>query len=178
MKPPPVEYIPDETVNATDDRRLRRLLSPCFTKPEDYVFKEHRYFHESPAHRWVVRGPRRRIIANVVIHDKAVRVGRRRIRIGGVGDVCVHPDYRGRGYVRHMLAAVHAWLQAHDYPFAVLFGRPEVYRSSGYASVKNVYCAEPERGARPVWKQTPAMIIPLTDRPWPRGKVYLPGLKF
>ena len=57
------------------------------------------------------------------------------VAIGGVADVCVHPQYRGRGFVHQMLKVVHEWLSSHDFSFALLFGDPRVYASSGHVPV-------------------------------------------
>ena len=41
-----VEYLPDSSVDDALDEEIRGLLTTCFTKPKDVVFKEQRYFFE------------------------------------------------------------------------------------------------------------------------------------
>ncbi|MFH1718807.1 MAG: GNAT family N-acetyltransferase [Planctomycetota bacterium] len=183
-----VEYLPDSSVDAPLDAEIRTLLTRCFTKPEDRVFRERRYFREPYPHRWVIRDVRRSIVAHVGVHEKYVEAGGRRFRIGGIAEVCVHPEFRGRRFVKAMLACIHDWLIRREFDFAVLFGDPRVYGSSGYVQVGNLVYDDdtaapgppgPEgRGGDKSRSRSAAMVRQLSDIPWPTGQVYLPGPKF
>jgi len=175
---PLIEYIPDQAVDAALDRQLRDLLSICFVKPGDVVFKERRFFREPPEHHWLVRDESVRLIAQVSVHERALMQDWRRIPIGGIAEVCVHPDCRGRGLVRHMLHAVHGWLAGREFLFAMLFGKPEVYTTSGYATVSNVWCEEYDAAGLPHRKPLTPMVCQVGPRPWPVDPVFLPGLTF
>ena len=177
-KEPQVEYLPDSSVDASLDAELRALLTTCFTKPQDVVFKDRRYFCEPYAHRWVIRDARRCIIAHAGVHLKAVEADGHRFRIGGLAEVCVHPEYRGRGFVRAMLVCIHDWLIGREFDFAVLFGEPDIYQSSGYVEVHNLLHDEVTAAGQKCKTQSPAMVKQLSDIPWPAGEVYLPGPKF
>lgn len=171
-----VALIREADVDAALDVALRALLSTCFTKPQDVVFRERRWFREPPARRWLVRDAAGVAIANVSLHDKAVSVAGREIRIGGVAEVCVHPGHRGRGWVRALLADVHAWLRGEQVPFAVLFGSPDVYGSSGYRLVPNLLVRDDTTGE---WIPTPhGQAVALGSEPWPDGEVRLVGPRF
>ena len=173
-----VEYLADSSVNASMDARIRELLTTCFTKPEDVVFKDRRYFREPYPHRWVIRDTQGSIIAHVGVHEKFVEADGRTFRIGGIAEVCVHPEFRGRGLVKTMLASVHDWLIRHEFDFAVLFGDPRVYDSSGYVEVNNLIHDDVTATGERRTSQSPAMVRQLSDTPWPDGQVYLPGPKF
>lgn len=169
-------YLPDAAVDAALDRELRALLSTCFTKPEDVVFRERRYFKEPPAHRWLLREEGGRLAAHVAVHEKMVEVAGRGWPIGGIAEVCVHPDQRGRGHVRALLAAIHPWLVARGIPFSVLFGDPRIYTSSGYAAVSNLFL---RASASAAWAPAPGVMArPLLAEPWPAGEVRLAGPAF
>jgi hypothetical protein len=173
-----VEYLPDSSVDASLDAELRNLLTLCFTKPEDVVFKTQRYFHEPYPHRWVIRDTHGSIIAHAGVHEKTVEAGAHTFRIGGIAEVCVHPDFRGRGYVKKMLACVHDWLIRHEFEFAILFGKPDVYTSSSYVEVNNLIHDDVTSDGENCTSQSPAMVRQLSDTPWPAGQAYLPGPKF
>jgi predicted N-acetyltransferase YhbS len=175
---PQVEYLPDSSVDASLDAELRRLLTTCFTKPQDVVFKDRRYFCEPYLHRWVIRDARRSIIAHAGVHEKAIEADGRRFRIGGLAEVCVHPDYRGRGFVKAMLACIHDWLIGNKFDFVVLFGEPYIYQSSGYVEVNNLVHDEVTPSGEKYRSPEPAMVKELTGIPWPGGEVHLPGPKF
>ncbi len=170
--------IRDSDVDGVLDAQIRDLLSLCFTKPGDEVFRTQRFFREPPQHRWFLTGQHDPILAHVALHEKQVTCGSSDIRIGGVAEVCVHPHARGRGYVRKLLDAAHAWLRSQDIPFAVLFGDPRVYQSSGYHSVQNLFLPEKAASGTVTWEPKAAMICELSDRPWPPEHVYLHGAAF
>ncbi len=174
-----VEYLSDSSVNELLDQELRNLFSLCFTKPEDMVFKERRYFREPYPNRWVIRDDRKAIIAHVGVHEKQILADNQTYRIGGIAEVCVHPDFRGRKFVKAMLVRAHEWLIQNGFVFAVLFGRPEIYSSSGYTQVNNLYHDSYNADNNtPYRKQATVMIKELSDKPWPRSDVYLPGPTF
>ncbi|UCC96954.1 MAG: GNAT family N-acetyltransferase [Phycisphaerales bacterium] len=173
-----VEYLPDSSIDASLDAELRALLTTCFTKPQDVVFKDQRYFCEPYPHRWVIRDTNYSIIAHAGIHEKVVEADGRRYRIGGLAEVCVHPDYRGQGFVKAMVACIDDWLFARGYDFAVLFGESYIYQSSGYVEVSNLVYDEVTPSGEKYKAPEPAMVKPLAGIPWPAGEVYLPGPKF
>lgn len=171
---PGVEYLPDSAVDEKLDRELRDLFTVCFTKPQDIVFRERRYFVVPYAHRWVIRGERSEIVSHAGVHERLLECGNEQYCAGGIAEVCVHPGFRGRGYVRIMLAEIHQWLKEEGFVFAVLFGNPRVYESSGYREVSNIYCGVDGNE----WKQVPGMMKELGRTSWPKGEVHVPGGKF
>ena len=46
-----VQYLADGSLDDAGDRELRGLLSTCFTKPGDEVFRTRRYWREPYKHR-------------------------------------------------------------------------------------------------------------------------------
>ncbi len=172
-----IKYLPDANVDETINQQLITLLSSCFTKPSDERFKVQRYYNEMPQHRWYIESPSGdAIIAHVAVHEKTVRIRSQQALIGGVAEVCVHPSYRGHGYVKLLLREAHAWMERHGYIYSVLFGKDEVYGSSGYQRVTNLYLIGEEVPPRAT--SVSAMVAPLTDKKWPRFNVEMKGLAF
>lgn len=168
-------YLADEAVDALTDEALRKLFCTCFTGPNDQVFRDRRYFVEPYPHRWVVRNAESRLVAHVGVHERIIESGGRSFRVGGIAEVCVHPDYRGRGLVREMLAKVHDRLIEQGDVFSVLFGEAAIYRSSGYRPVGNLRYGNEATG----WKVAEeAKVRLLSDIPWPSEDVFLQGGKF
>lgn len=187
---PKVEYLPDREVDAALDKALRDLFTVCFTKKQDTVFRYRRYFIDPYPHRWVIRGAGGKLVAHTGVHEKYIETGDRVYRVGGLCEVCVHPDQRGRGYVKLMLAQIHKCLAREGFDFTLLFGDPAVYSSSGYLTVTNICIADPaapqnncDDGGFPVMAgaekiTVTGMVRLLRDRPWPETMAYLPGKKF
>ena len=160
-------YLPDAQVDDALDADLRALLTRCFGKE----FAHKRYAHELPPHRWLVRDGEV-IAAHVAVHDKVFRSGGESVPFLGIAEVCVAPDYRGRGLVKIMLRELVT--QSVTVPFAVLLGDPGVYGSSGYRAVGNVYFPF-EKTGRP---NAYAMIKALDSRSWPVDDVIIEGPPF
>ncbi len=176
--PPSVSYLPDATVDAALDAEIRTLLTTCFKKPQDTVFETQRYFREPYPHRWIIRDTDGRMVAHIGVHEKGVHADGTVLLIAGIAEVCVHPDCRGRGYVRCMLDTVHARMGDAGRLFAVLFGNPDIYRSSGYRPAGNLVLDAEAPGGGTRRATAAALVRPLATRPWPTDEVYLPGPSF
>ena len=173
-----VTHVADETIDAAMDAELRGLLTTCFIGPHDDVFRTRRYFREPYRNRWIIRNDRGVLVAHAGVHEKRVEADGRIYLIGGVAEVCVHPAYRGRGYVRLLMQALDEWMASRGFHFAVLFGRREVYESSGYVQVQDLTHDAVENGKPAGRKSVTAMVKPLGATPWPLGPVHLPGPTF
>jgi predicted N-acetyltransferase YhbS len=172
------EYLADADVDAAQDEKIRTLLTACFTKPQDVIFKERRYFHEPYPHRWIIKDRHGAFIAHIGVHDKCVKADGKTYRIAGIAEVCVHPDHRGHGYVRAMLLCIHDWLMRQGVDFAMLFGDRRVYSSSGYVLVDNLFHDVETVEGQIYRKQLSAMVKELSGTPWPGTEVHLPGPVF
>ena len=185
LENPKIEYVCEPSVDAELDWQLRVLLALCFTPPQ---FSARRFHYEMPLHRWFIRdpfvlaeqfprgeSPQRRIIAHLAVHDKTLGCTAGDIRIGGVAEVCVHPDFRGQKLVSRLLEPAHAWMREAGMPFGMLLGNPKVYGSNGYKAVQN-----PLRFydvAAKAWVTRTAadcaLVKPLGTRVWPAGEIDL-----
>ncbi|MEI8316170.1 MAG: GNAT family N-acetyltransferase [Verrucomicrobiota bacterium] len=176
---PVIEFLEDAAVNAVLDRQLRALLALCFTRPCDVVFRDRRYFHEPPRWRWFVRGASTELIAHIAVHDKRILTATGELRIAGIAEVCVHPEHRGHGLVRELLATAHTWLAEQGIPAAMLFGDKKHYTSSGYRNISNpIRYLKPETGTWVVEPSDWAMVKTLRNFDWPTGIVDLRGPTF
>jgi len=166
----------DAEISPAEDQDLRRLLLASF--PYEPALLTRRYIREPPSHRWLARTPSGELAAHIAVHDKLISIAGRDLRIGGVAEVCVAHHFRGQGLVRRMLLDAHAWMGQEGIPFAMLFGHPKVYASSGYIVIDNPILAESSliHHWNP-FKGKP-MIRPILPRPWPPGPIDLRGPTF
>lgn len=171
---PTIEYISDHNIDDVLDQEIRTLLRSCFTKPCHAAFKQRRYLREPYPHCWTMRDIEGSLIAHAGVHEKMIIVGDGTYPTGGICAVCVHPDCRGRGHLRRMLEATHEWLSKHGFAFSVLFGRPEIYASSGYVKAENLFLGT----GTGEWKLAVALVRALSDVPWPNGRVLMHGDSF
>ncbi len=168
-----IHYRSDASLTEEEDAGLRRLLFACF--PHEPHFLKRRYLKESPPHRWIVWNPEGEIVAQSAVHDKILGSESGDIRIGGIAEVCVSAGYRGRGLVKEMLKAIHAWLPANGIAFAALFGNPKIYASSGYSVIRNELVCENALARQLNPFSGKPMMRRLTERPWPQGRIDLRG---
>jgi N-acetylglutamate synthase-like GNAT family acetyltransferase len=171
-----MRYIKDADVDNTLDRKIRDLLCVCF--PEQPVFKFQRHYHEKPQHRWYIEEAGS-LVAHTALHCKTIGVNDISVDIGGIAEVAVHPDFRGRKLVRQLLNEAHHWLKDNGYRYSMLFGEKKVYASSGYKQIDaNFHYFNP---AEESWVDGPidsAMVALLNECNWPDGKIDLKGPMF
>ncbi len=166
--------IADDDVEPPLDLELRDLLSACFKKPGDEIFRSRRYFTEMPSWRWLLRDEDR-LVAHVAAHQRTIQG---EIRMLGIAEVCVLPSHRGQGLVRGLLAAAHEWGIGAGFDFATLFGRREIYASSGYQTCSGGVMAR-DGGSEPVLRPAGDFLIHrLGGLNWPSGDVDLRGPVF
>lgn len=151
------------------NREIRSLLCTCFTAPEHARFRTQRYYYAPYPHRWIARAGDR-LMAHLGIHDRELITAAARYRCGGIADVCVHPDFRGRGALKHLLREAHAWMRERGFEFSVLFGEEAVYRSSGYAPAL-LLLEDPADLSQPLT----GLAAPLGSTAWPGGCPMLSG---
>ncbi len=175
---PNVQYLPDRDVDEAMDRALRDLLTNCFTKKQDVVFKYRRYFIDPYPHRWIIRENDGKLVAHAGVHEKCAVAADQIYRVGGIAEVCVHPGWRGRGHVRRMLSEIHDFLIEREFDFSILFGDHKVYGSSGYRPVSNLFMAEKPSASPNERKAVTGLIRELSNRAWPETEVVLLGKKF
>lgn len=174
-----IKYLLDEQVDEVLDKRLRELLCACFSDP---CFRKGRYYREVPRHRWMVweEGEMgERLVGHLAMHEKAVRIRETRYLVGGIAEVCVHPDLRGKGWVKALVEEVIRWTDGKGMTFLVLFGKTEVYRSSGFATVKNLFTEKEGDEGKVIEGTTGAMVRAVAGSDWPHEEpVFLLGNGF
>ena len=176
MPEPEVVYIYDPSVDANLDWKIRVILGTCFG---DLCFRQQRFCTELPAHRWVIYGTGDIIAAHVAIHIKVLGSEQGDIKAGGVAEVCVHPDYRGRRLTRRLLTAAEDYMRENGIDFSALFGDAKVYSSAGYRQQGNpLRYYEKTSNSWECGANTGFMVKELTGRKWPQGTIDLRGPKF
>ena len=188
MARPPTEQLTDDQVSDSLDRELRTLLTICFTRPQDEVFRHRRYWKEPPRYRWIMRNAGGDLIAHAAAHDKLIAARPEggdevELRVAGMAEVMVHPAARGMGHVTELLGVAHPALERMGFEFSVLFGRPVIYRSSGYRIAENPirYYDDQEGDWRTERFQKPErsfMYRPLIRSDWPVGIIDIRGSRF
>jgi len=99
-----------------------------------------------------------RIVSYVRVSDRPIHIGFAVVRMGGVGAVTTHPDYRGRGYSTTLLWDAVRYMEHASYDLSMLFtGIPRHYARVGWAPF-------PEHSFRLVAAEPPSLDAPYTVR--------------
>jgi len=169
-------YRSDEAITDDEDRELRSLFFSCFSF--NPIFLARRYFKERPGHRWLIKSPAGEIVAHAALHEKTIGTESGDLLIGGVAEVCVATNHRGLGISKELLLAIDQWLGARGVAFAMLFGQPQVYASSGYVPIQNELRADNLLSRHWIPFCGTPMIKSLSQTAWPRGIIDLRGPTF
>ncbi len=132
-----IEIVHELRMPAETDRQIRAVLVACFPK-DAAIFAESRGWHGSQPVFSAVALHGERVIGHVGVVDRVVTMGGAKIRIFGVQNVAVLPDFRGKGYVDHMLAAVAGEAERQAFDMGLLFCGPlleKVYRRCGWRTL-------------------------------------------
>ena len=78
-----------------------------------------------------------RIVAHLRIWDRVLRVRSADLLAAGIGSLCTHPDFRGRGYAQALMRDTERYFFAADYDLGLLFsiiGTP-FYQAQGWIPI-------------------------------------------
>lgn len=132
----PIVYRHDCQLTPAQDESLRALFRVCFRREAAYL-NHQRFFRELPPHRWLIFDDNQNIVAHIAAYDKVLGTDAGLLPVIGIAEVCVAPDYRGRGLVRAMLSQIHDWARQQGFGWSMLFGSHAIYGSSGYQPIDN-----------------------------------------
>lgn len=162
------------------DEQIRRGLCQCF--PENTaIFSNTRAWHGSaPDWSVIMRDPSGRIIAHVGIVDRAIRVGTQSVRVGGIQNVFVLPEFRGQGLSDRVMEQAADVMLQQAMDFGLLFclsGLVKVYQRTGWKLIEPVEIARiDEHGATlPISDGHVTMYLKLHDHVFPGGPILLQG---
>lgn len=171
-----IEFTEDRNIDQLLNAKLQAVLSECF--PNQNIFKIQRYYKEIPAYRWFILDDNK-IIAHTALHIKEIFVNDLPIKIGGIAEVCVLPEFRKMGLAKLLLSAAEDWLKLNGFKYVMLFGEEKFYSSSGYLSISNeIKLKDFNSGEIKIKKNIDAMIKLLSDENFPNGLIDLNGYDF
>ena len=171
-----IEFYSESDITDLDNKKLMDLLQLCFPKVK--CLETSRFYLERSDFRWFIRNSDK-IIANTVVHDKIFLSDEKSISIAGIAAVCVHPIHRGKGLVREMLSEIHSWAKGRGYSFAFLFGKTEIYQSSGYIQCKSqLRYLDHRKNIEEVKQIGSAYYCPLRNESWPKSLIDIQGPRF
>lgn len=174
--------IVDETaMTAGLDQAIRSGLCRCFAK-DAAVFSQTRAWHGSaPAFSAIIEVGQA-VIAHVGVVDRVISIGGRSFRVGGVQNVFVASEYRGRGLSNVVMTAAMQQAAGRGLDMGLLFCQPKiqsVYDRGGWQllSGRTIYRVDEHGTELPLPASNVAMYFPLKSglAALPDGDVHLQG---
>lgn len=168
---------PDVTLD--EDAAIRAGLCRCFP-PDVEIFSQTRSWHGSRPAFSLVTEEGREIVAHAGIVDREIRVGGKPVRVAGVQNVYVLPEYRGRGLFRQVMAAAMDEARQRGLEFGLLFCTPDIgakySRLEWHTLDERTIARIDEQGLPcPLPEKNVTMYLPLAGRPFPPGDIHLMG---
>jgi N-acetylglutamate synthase-like GNAT family acetyltransferase len=127
---PDIEIVADWDVRGHALVELQGLLRTCFPG----FLAERTYYKQLP-HTCLLARTEGRLIGQVGIDDRVMRIDDRPSRVFGLVDLCVTPGARGMGCGRALIRGVEKLAHNADIDTLVaLADRPEIYSAAGFAT--------------------------------------------
>jgi predicted N-acetyltransferase YhbS len=172
------ELIPESDITPNTDADIRALLCDCF--PNDAAaFSRSRIWHNSAPSFSVVGRFRGQIAVHVAIVERAIRVGRQKVTVAGVQNLCVAASHRGEGLAATVLTHALEEARRRGLVFGLLFCVPGLeifYQSLGWSCSGATITMLDEWGRlAPLPGSNIGMHIALAGEAFPPGEIHLEG---
>jgi GNAT superfamily N-acetyltransferase len=161
------------------DQRIRRGLVQCFPKDID-TFSKTRAWHGSGPSYTVMLEENGQIAAHLGVVDRVITVGETPLRVAGIQNVFVRPEYRGKGLSDRILASAMERAKTWKFDFGLLFCGEKVmpvYKRSGWILLagREVVRVDESGSELTMTPENLAMYYPVLQRDFPVGKIHLGG---
>jgi predicted N-acetyltransferase YhbS len=160
------------------DDKIREGLCTCFP-PDAPVFSRSRAWHGSTPEYSVVLEDEDLVIAHVGVVGRTIAVGGTPLRVAGVQNVYVLPEYRGKHLSTGVMRAAMTEAAHRDLDCGLLFCVPSlerVYASCGWQNLGRRRVVRVEHGREvPIPDKNIAMFHPIRVTAFPDGLIHLCG---
>lgn len=159
-----IEVVPETDLTPVDEAQIADILRASF--PTDF---EGRSFYQQRPHMRVL-WREDRVLAQISVFLRAIRVGDTIVDVVGIGDVATAPDSRGCGLASALLDRCIQVATDSRADFLILFGDRTLYDRAGFVPASNRFRYIKMVGARTgeVVEQTSPFlrVLPLSAEPW------------
>lgn len=175
-----IQVVDEKDLGAELDMKIRRTLCVCFPRAEAHFSQARGYHGSSPAYTVVALSEDGRVSAHVGVVDRLIRVDQKSVRVAGVQNVCVLPEYRGGILFSQVMWQAMDQARQRGFDAGLLFCSAQLeklyawqgWRAMGDVSVRRIDEAGQELPL-PVWNRP--MYYPLRMERFPAGVVHLGG---
>lgn len=174
-----ITLVQERDVGRGLDKKIKEGLCLCF--PDDKgTFSVTRAWHNTAPSWSLYTEENNRIISHIGVVDRKIRVGDNVVRIAGIQNVFVLPEFRGKGFCDALVNAAMVKAAEYGFDYGFLFCIPEiekVYRRCGWIKLPHTsILLTDESGKEGVLSgKNLAMFFPLKFNTFPAGDIHLQG---
>jgi nodulation protein A len=174
-----IEFIPETQVAPELNLRIDALDHLAFSNPDQEHDDPELKSIEWSSHDWMALGwMNDELASQLCLLKRKILVGEENVWVAGVGGVATHPRWQKQGFASQLMRATEMYLcNEIRVPFGLLVCADETrpfYEGNGWKPVANELEFVQNNKTRTL--KTCVMILPLSDQPWPPGKINLRGL--
>jgi aminoglycoside 2'-N-acetyltransferase I len=173
-----LQTIDEAEIDTKLDADLKAFLCVCFPSNQD-VFSRTRAWHGSHPTYSVLLRDGETIVGHASVVDRRIHVGSTPLRIAGIMNVAVLPEYRGKKLVDRILRAAMERARSHGMDIGLLFcrrGVVPIYSRNGWQEIRGQEAIRIESGKELLLPPDNfAMFFPLRLTQFPPGKIHLQG---
>jgi predicted N-acetyltransferase YhbS len=165
-------------IDRQTDQSIRLGLCICYPDDVDFYSKTRGWNQYDPYITTVVERDNR-VVAHAAAIDKSIAVGRRVVRVAGIMNVFVLPEYRRQEFATEVVRAALEEARRQGFDMGLLFcksGLEPLYSGAGWKIITD-RCITRVVGNRelPPCKQIISMYYPLKLKTLPPGDIHLRG---
>jgi predicted acetyltransferase len=174
-----LKVVKEEAVTPKLDEAIRRGLVRCFPW-EAETFEQTRAWHGSAPAWSVILDHEGEIIGHVGVVDRVISVGGHELRVAGIQNVFILPEFRGRGVSTPLLDKAMQEATQQGFDLGMLFCVPElerVYERAGWLTLgmRETVRVDETGQEVPLPEKNIAMFYPLRQPSFPQGLIHLQG---
>ena len=168
-----LKVVRESEVDATLDKAIRQLQLRAFPGTKEFVDSRY-YIHKlQPDDLYVLAWDNEQLIGQTVVYFASCSQG----QLACLGNVCSAPDARGKGCAQSAVGRAIEEARGRGCDWVVLFCSEQVsafYGGLGFKVVDhNVWVTRTDGSTYTRHHDDICMIYPLSDIPWPSGKMQL-----
>jgi len=174
-----LKIINEAEVTSELDLEIKEALCRCFPGDAE-IFSRSRAWHGSAPAWSVIMVDNNRIAVHAGIVDRTVKVGETFVRVAGIQNVFVLPEYRGMGLCEKVMAAAMQEAEKRNFDAGLLYCVPKlekVYAKCGWRLLPERKIIRIDENSKhiPLPAKNITMVFPLKVREFPDGIINLQG---
>jgi len=172
------EIFRESEIDEKLDAAIKKTLVTCFPRDRQVYAKTRAWHGSTPAFTVIIR-TEKAVIAHLGVVDRTIKVKDQPLRVAGVQNVCVLPQYRGKQLSRLILTAAMSRAAKDRFDCGLLFTRQaikKVYARTGWQDLGDVTVVRIDTGRETTRRRNSiTMFYPINRAQFPKGPIHLQG---